>query len=119
MGSGGNSSGVPSGHVKGNVSFEKIVNASDNSVSFGKTVTVMPGGRMPQSGKKGNLGTLLDRNNINDAVIHMYRDRAGENDLKRMKSLGFETVAWYKGESTPGSSIPPMDYYYMRRNKKK
>ncbi len=108
------SSGANAG-TKGKVSFAQIVNASKNSISFSKAVTVIPDGRMPQTGRKKDLEQLLNRNGINDVVVHMYRDKAGANDLERMKKLGFEVVAYYKGEQQEGSSIPPTDYYHMKR----
>ena len=118
MGGRGATSGVSANKsIKGNVSFAEIVRASDNSISFSKVVTVLPGGKMPQTGKKGDLETLVNRNGINDVVVHMYRDRSGANDLKRMQSIGFEIVAQYKGKSS--SSIPAEDYYYMKRKKRK
>ena len=118
MGGRGGSSGISAGGtVRGDVSFAEIVKASPNSISFGKTVTVMPDGKMPQSGRKSDLGDLISKNNIKDVTVHMYRDRSGANDLQRMKDLGFEIVAQYKGKST-SSSIPPVDYYYMKKRKK-
>ena len=118
MGGRGSSSGVSANKsIKGNVSFAEIVRASDNSISFSKIVTVLPGGGMPYSGKKGDLENLVNRSGINDVVVHMHRDRAGANDLKRMQSIGFEIAAQYKGKST--GSLPPVDYYYMKRKKKK
>lgn len=118
MGGRGGSSGISAGGtIRGNVSFAEIVNASPNSISFEKTVTVIPDRKMPQSGRKSDLGDLISKNNIKDVTVHMYRDRSGANDLQRMKDLGFEIVAQYKGTST-SSSVPPVDYYYMKKRKK-
>ena len=110
VGGGGGSS-----NISGEVTFDKIVNASNNSIAFDKIVTVMPGNGAPYSGKKGDLANLTA--NINDVVINMYRDKAGANDLKRMQNLGFEIIASYHGTQQEGSSIPPRDYYYMKRKK--
>ena len=84
-------------------------------IAFDKDVTVLPDGMIPFSGKKRDLESLINRGNIQDVVINFYRDRSGSNDLKRMQSLGFEIQAYYKGEAQ--GSIPPRDYYYMRRDK--
>lgn len=111
----GGGGGGNSGEIRGDVSFAEIVNASDNSVSFGRTTTVLPNGYMPVSGKKNEIGALLDRYNITEFVGHMYRDKSGANDLKRMESLGFEIQARYLGQSQ--GSIPPMDYYYFKKKK--
>lgn len=114
MGGRGGSSGVSSGGIHGDVTFEQIINASDNMITFNKVVTMTPKGFMPVMGRKSDLGSLVEKHNIKDAVINMYRDRSGANDLKRMQDLGFKVVAQYKGKST-SSSIPPIDYYYMKR----
>lgn len=102
---------------RGDVSFEEIVKASDNSISFSKIVTLSPKNFMPETGRKRDLGELLARYNITDVTIDMYRDKSGANDLKRMKDLGFEIEAQYKGKSY--GSVPPKDYYYMVKKKKK
>lgn len=102
---------------KKDVDFATITKMSKNSISFSKIVTVMPHGYMPTTGRKKDLETMLNKHNINDVIVHMYRDKAGANDLKRMQDLGFTIEAQYKGESK-GSSIPPTDYYYMKRRSK-
>lgn len=113
--SGGGGGGSSNTNISGEVTFDKIVNASDNSISFNKVVTVMPSNGAAFSGKKSDLANLTA--NINDVVINMYRDKAGANDLKRMQNLGFTVVASYHGTQQEGSAIPPRDYYYMRRKK--
>lgn len=104
--------------ISGDVSFAEIVNASPHSISFSKVVTILPDGYRPETGRKGDLGQLIDKYNINDVVIHMYRDRSGANDLKRMQDLGFTIQAQHKGTQQTGSSIPPRDYYFMKRTGK-
>lgn len=69
---------------------------------------------MPVTGKKSDLGQMLDDNNMKRIVVNMYRDRSGANDLKRLFNLGFQIQAEYKGADT-GSRVPPRDYYYMIR----
>ena len=115
MGSTGIGNISTSNRISGEVSFPEIVKASKNTISFDKDVTVLPDGMIPFSGKKRDLESLINRGNIQDVVINFYRDRSGSNDLKRMQSLGFEIQAYYKGEAQ--GSIPPRDYYYMRRDK--
>ena len=105
MGSTGMGNISTSNRISGEVSFQEI----------DKDVTVLPDGMIPFSGKKRDLESLINRGNIQDVVINFYRDRSGSNDLKRMQSLGFEIQAYYKGEAQ--GSIPPRDYYYMRRDK--
>lgn len=108
-------SGKQSAKISGDVSFAEIINASPNAISFSKIVTILPDGYMPDTGRKGDLGQLIDRYGINDVVINMYRDRSGANDLKRMQDLGFTIQAQHKGTQQTGSSIPPRDYYFMIR----
>ncbi len=59
----------------------------------------------------------MERYNITDVTIDMYRDKSGANDLKRMKDLGFEIEAQYKGKKY--GSVPPKDYYHMVKRTKK
>ena len=101
--------------ISGDVSFQEIINASPNAISFSKAVTILPKGYMPESGRKGDLGALIDKYGINDVVINTRRTRAGANDLKRMQDLGFKIQARYMDTPEPGSSLPPKDYYYMIR----
>lgn len=121
MGGRGNSSGKAkasgkqSAKISGDVSFPEIINASPNAISFSKIVTISPKGYMPESGKKGDLGYLVDKYRINEVVMHTRRGRAGANDLKRMQDLGFAIQAQHKGTQEPGTATPPMDYYYMIR----
>lgn len=118
MGGRGSASGINGGkEIRGNVSFSEIVKASPNSISFNKTVTVLPDGKMPYSGRKGDLESLVNKSGINDVVVNMYRDRSGANDIKRMESIGFKIVAQYKGKSS--GSVPARDYYYMKRKPRK
>lgn len=104
--------------ISGDVSFETMMSASKNRVSFSGDVTVTSnrGGAadIVSSGRKKNLESMIESENINDAVVSMRRDKAGENDLKRMQNLGFEVKARTLGESS-GGSTPPKDYYYMVR----
>lgn len=121
MGSRGSSSGKAkasgkqSAKISGDVSFPEIINASPNAISFSKIVTISPKGYIPESGKKGDLGYLVDKYKINEVVMHTRRGRAGANDLKRMQDLGFKIQAQYKDTQEPGTATPPMDYYYMIR----
>ena len=101
------------------ISFPEIVAAREqagNSIAFDKIMTVLPKGYAPESGKKGDLGKLLDKYNINDVVVNMYRDKSGANDLKRLRDLGFEVQEQYLGE--PQGKIPSRDYYHLKRAKK-
>lgn len=116
--SGRASSGASEAALTGDISFADMMKASKNSISFDKTVTVLPDGYMPKSGRKKDLEFLINQYNINEVVINMYRDKAGANDLQRMKNLGFEIQAQTKGEAQAGSAIPPRDYYYMVRTGK-
>lgn len=88
------------------------------ALSFSKVVTVLPKGYMPESGRKGDLGSLIDKYGINEVVINTRRGRAEANDLKRMQDLGFTIQAQHKGTQEPGTATPPMDYYYMVRKGK-
>lgn len=116
MGGRGSNSKFPARReLSGSVSFEQIVHASKNSIAFSKIVTVIPSGYVPQTGKKGDLETLINSYGIKEVTVNMYRDKAGANDLKRMQKLGFEIVAYYKAPDNPDSAIPPKDYYYMRK----
>ena len=108
-------SGKQSAKISGDVSFPEIINASPNAISFSKIVTISPKGYMPESGKKGDLGYLVDKYKINEVVMHTRRGRVGANDLKRMQDLGFKIQAQYKDTQEPGTATPPMDYYYMIR----
>ena len=89
-----------------------------NQITFGKIVTISPKGYIPETGKKGDLGKLIDKYNVNSVVVNMYRDKSGANDLKRLKDLGFEIKSQTLGTQQEGSKIPPKDYYYMVRKKK-
>ena len=111
----GKASGKQPAKISGDVSFPEIINASPNAITFVKTVTVLPKGYIPESGRKGDLGALIDKYGINDVVINTRRTRAGANDLKRMQDLGFKIQARYMDTPEPGSSLPPKDYYYMIR----
>lgn len=101
-----------------NISFADMMKQADNQITFGKIVTISPKGYIPESGKKGDLGKLVDKYNINSVVVNMYRDKSGANDMKRLKELGFEIKSQTLGTQQEGSKIPPKDYYYMVRKKK-
>ena len=101
--------------IKGDVTFSEIYNASKNHVTFDKMNTILPDGYIPETGKKGEIGSLLEKYNIKEFVGSMYRDRSGANDLKRMQSLGFEVQARYLGE--PQGNIPPKDYYFFKKKR--
>ena len=104
-----------------NVSFADMMKqATDagNQITFGKVVTISPKGYIPESGKKGDLGKLIDKYNVNSVVVNMYRDKSGANDMKRLQELGFEIKSQTLGTQQEGSKIPPHDYYYMVRKKK-
>lgn len=107
---------------KGNISFENMMKLQKekklDTISFNKDVTVLPDKFRPESGRKKDLASLVEKYDINETVINMYRDKSGANDLQRMKDLGFEIQAQYLGKAQPGSVIPPRDYYYMIRTKK-
>ena len=112
--------GSLSGQAK-NVSFADMMKqATDagNQITFGKIVTISPKGYIPETGKKGDLGKLVDKYNVNSVVVNMYRDKSGANDMKRLKELGFEIKSQTLGTQQEGSKIPPKDYYYMVRKKK-
>ena len=98
------------------ISFEEMMKHADNTISFDKIIYVSKKGYMPETGKKGDLGRLVDKYNIKEVVVNMYRDKAGSNDLKRLESLGFKPVAKTMGKQQEGSRIPPRDYYYMKRD---
>ena len=104
--------------LKGNVSFEQIMKATNNAIHFSKIVTLLPDRYAPVSGKKSELGELLERYNITEVRAKMYRDRSGANDLKRLKELGFEIQAQHLGKQAEGSKIPPEDYYFLKKKKK-
>lgn len=101
--------------IRGDVDFATMMSIDASSISFSKIVTILPKGGALFTGRKKDLGELLDRAGIKEAVMHTHRDRAGANDLKRMKDLGFEIIAQHLPEADPSSSIPPIDYYYMRK----
>lgn len=101
----------------GEVSFGEIVNSSKNHIVFNKVVTVLPDKYMPESGKKGDLESLINKYNIKDAWIEMYEDKSGANDLKRIQDLGFGVEAWNR-EQHEGSSIPDKIYMYVKKSNK-
>ena len=94
--------------------MERMLTASKNTISFSKTVSVTPDGYLTESGRKKDLESLIDRYKITEAVVYMYRDKVGQNDLKRMQELGFEIQA-HSSEEYEGTERPPKDYYYMKR----
>lgn len=98
--------------------FADIINASNNSISFSKVVTILPDKYQPETGKKGDLGTLINKYNIKDAVINMYEDGAGANDLKRIQDLGFNVEAWHKVGHNGPSKIPDKVYFYVKKSDK-
>ena len=111
---------LPGVKTAGDVSFDDMMaiansNLTDSSSSFSRTVTVLPKGYVPESGKKSDLATLVNKYNIRNTVVNMYRDRAGANDLQRLFNLGFQIQAQYKDTASPGSAIPPKDYYFLVR----
>lgn len=117
MGGRGASAGT-SGKIK-NVEFEEIINSSKNSLTFDKGVTVIPDRYIPESGRKKDLENLINRYNMDDVVVRIYRDSKQEKDLNRMKELGFYIVKQYKPKQNPNSSVPPEDRFYMKRKRKK
>lgn len=125
MGGGAGGSGGSSGsktEYKGDISFENMMKLLSekklDTISFDKGVTVLPDKFKPESGRKKDLASLVEKYDINETVINMYRDKSGANDLQRMKDLGFEIQAQSLGTAQPGSVIPPRDYYYMIRTRK-
>lgn len=109
--------GASGGSVK-NVGFEEIINSSKNSLHFDRNITILPDNYIPESGRKKDLGKLIEKYNINDVVVKSYRDRTQQKDLQRMKDLGFRIVKQYRGEQRAGSSIPPEDRFLMKRKGK-
>ena len=103
------------GEAKGEVSFEKIVSASSNFISFDKTVSLTPDGYLTESGKKRDLQRLIEKYNVTDVVVNMYRGKSGSNDLKRMEELGFEIRAHHEMKF---DNRPSKDYFYMKKKKK-
>ena len=104
--------------LKGEVTFEQIVNASKTTISADKINTIVSslgGSEVNRVFKKRELETVLNSNGINDVVINFYRDKSGANALRRMQDAGFEVQAHYSREVEQGSQIPPRDYYYMKR----
>ena len=102
----------------GEVSFGEIVNASKNHIVFDKTITVLPDKYQPESGKKGDLESLINKYSIKDAWIEMYEDKSGANDLKHVQDLGFEVEAWHRTAQQEGSSIPDRIHFYVKKKKK-
>lgn len=106
------------GNIKGNVSFEKIISASDNSLSLtgsptifkkvGKNVVVV-------NAKKSTMGEVLNKMEVKDFVVNSYAGKKFEKDLQRLNKAGFEAIAWNIGTKDPSSSMPPQNYYYMRK----
>lgn len=106
--------------VSGDISFAQMMDVSDkvgNTISFNKITTIIPKGYAPESGKKNDLGKLIDKYNVSQAVVSMYRDKSGANDLKRLFNLGFQIQAQTLGEQDPNTTIPPRDWYYVIRKK--
>ena len=109
---------APKIKTTGNITFSDMMkiagdtSLSDGSISFNKTVTILPNGRMPESGRKKDLGNLINKYNVKKIVVDMYRDKSGANDLNRLNALGFTIQARYMAQST-SSRIPPRDYYYL------
>ena len=106
--------------VSGDISFPqmmKVASEVGNTITFNKITTIIPKGYMPESAKKNDLDKLVDKYNVNQVVVDMYRDKSGANDLKRLFNLGFQIQAQHLGEADPNSKIPPRDFYYMVRNK--
>lgn len=104
-----------------NISFADMMKQATDAgsqITFSKVVTISPKGYIPEMGKKGDLGKLIDKYNVNSVVVNMYRDKSGANDMKRLKELGFEIKSQTLGTQQEGSKIPPKDYYYMVRKKK-
>ena len=108
MGNAGNASGVT-----GEVSYQQIIQASPNTITFSKNVALSPDGYMTESGRKKDLEKLIDKYNIKDVVMNTYNDKAGANDLKRMQDLGFKVKAH---TSVKYESRPSKEYYYMTRS---
>ena len=106
--------GADKNTLSGEVSFEAIINASDNKVTFNKFNTATLNRRMIQT-KKNEIGDILNQYGITEFVGNMYRDRSGANDLKRIQNAGFEIVATYKGK--PQGEIPARDYYYFKKKR--
>lgn len=121
-GSGGGGSDRAKAEYKGDISFENMMKLANekklDTISFNKGVTVLPNKFIPESGRKKDLASLVEKYDINETVINMYRDKSGANDLQRMKDLGFEIQAQTLGTAQPGSALPPRDYYYMIRTRK-
>ena len=103
---------VGSSVVSGEVSYQKIIQASPNTITFGKNVSITPDGYLTESGRKKDLEKLINKYNIDNVVMNTYKDKAGINDLKRMQDLGFEVKA-HTSVVFEGSSRPPKEYYYM------
>lgn len=109
--------GQPNVQTSGDISYQDMMaiagsSLSDGTIAFNKVTTVMANGYMPITGKKSELGTMLNDTGMKRMVVNMYRDKSGANDLKRLQNLGFKIQAKYTAPDT-GSSIPPRDYYFM------
>lgn len=106
--------------VSGDISFQQMMNVMNevgNHITFNKITTIMSKGYQPDTAKKSDLGKLVDKYNVTQAVVDMYRDKSGANDLKRLFNLGFQIQAQSLGEENPNSKIPPKDWYYVIRKK--
>lgn len=97
----------------GEVDFPTMMKLSDNRISFDKAVTISPQGYIPETGRKKDLGDLLNKYNITETVINMYDDKSGKNDLERVKTLGFEVMASHRAKSS--GSVPDRLWYYVKR----
>lgn len=122
MGGGASNSSGSKTEYKGDISFENMMKLQNekklDTISFDKAVVVLPDKFLPERGRKKDLSSLVEKYDINETVINMYRDKSGANDLQRMKDLGFEIQAQHLGTAQPGSALPPRDYYYMIRTRK-
>ena len=109
----------PEPEISGDVSFEAILNASGNHLTFTNTVSITaqtgPNSHAVYTVKKKDLAAALNAAGITDTIVTVYRDNAGNKSLQRLKDLGFVIVAQHLGQQQAGSSIPPKDFYFMKK----
>lgn len=109
--------GQPDVWTAGDISFSDMMaisrsSLSDGSISFDRITTILPKNGAPASGKKSDLGQMINDAGITHVIANMYRNQSGANDLQRMFDLGFKIQAQYLAPNT-GSAIPPRDYYFL------
>ena len=61
---------VGSSVVSGEVSYQKIIQASPNTITFGKNVSITPDGYLTESGRKKDLEKLINKYNIDNVVMN-------------------------------------------------